>query len=654
MAEKTVKTRVQIKRGTEADWKAASRANFKPLNGELIYYTDKGILKIGNNKDTPDNLPALAREDNILIYDVFDQSYARGAIAGLDYQGSDNPAKYAVELVEIEYDEMDAPAWYHLLNKGNDGVPVYVKDGKIEAVTHLAGYAKASDVEVLKEDAAAATALVKATTNEAGTRTTRELVNVGTDLKPVHFVNGVPEASDANMAVGDELGVAQQSKAIVGAGSGGVNTVGNATTPVFINSAGKPTACTGIALNINGDLQGNADSATRLKNTRKFSITNGATASAQSFNGTQDVNLAVSALSESYLARGGKTVLQNGSAYDASLIDDMSANRFAFLKNGITVEYSRDGGSSWTAVPKPATGWKMFSILDGSVLDNSKILRIGLADDENPATATDVLGKYQLRITLDMTTTGFYGVLDKFALWVSTDGNTDCRCQITTQKYKDSINNPSVWTSVANESTAQQSVLIDGWSGWNIINCSPIATVQPSEWGNPSAELVSKIRFTFWANGGANPDKYFGLQIKNIQAFGSTAWVYPSNMAKYGHLYRYDENQNAIFPGGVTLGNGNSTLNGIAERSKKLVNSSGDNFTIGNVREPVYFAGGIPVAAARIPQVSVVSTVPESGSGEAGDFVFIPRPSTDPAIYSGTTVPDHTIGVNGDIYIMYE
>jgi hypothetical protein len=654
MADKTVKTRVQIKRGTEADWKAASRADFKPLNGELIYYTDKGILKIGNNTDTPDDLPALAREDNIQIYDVFDQSYARGAIAGLDYQGSDNPAMYAVDLVEIEYDEMDAPAWYHLLNKGEDGVPVYVKDGKIEAVTHLKGYAKAPDVEALKEDAIAATALVKATTNEAGTQTTRELVNVGTNLKPVHFVNGVPEASDANMAVGDELGVAQQSKAIVGAGSGGVNTVGNATTPVFINSAGKPTACTGIALNINGDLQGNADSATRLKNTRKFSITNGATASAQSFNGTQDVSLAVSALSESYLTRGGKTVVTNGSAYDASLINDLSANRFAFIKNGITVEYSRDGGSSWTAVPKPATGWKMFSLLEGGTLDDNKLLRIGLADKDNPATATSALGKYQLRITLDMSTAGLYGTLDKFALWVSTDGNTDCRCQITTQKYKDSISNPSVWTSIANESTAVQSVPITGWSGWNVINCSPITTTQPPDWGTPSAEHVAKIRFTFWANGGANSDTYFGLQIKNIQAFGNPTWACPSDMARNGHLYKYDENQNAIFPGGVTLGNGNSTLNGIAERSKKLVNSSGETISMGNVREPVYFAGGVPVAAARIPQVSVVSTVPESGSGEVGDFVFIPRPSTDPAIYSGTTVPDHTIGVNGDIYIMYE
>lgn len=653
MADKTVKTRVQIKRGTEADWEAASRANFKPLNGELIYYTDKGILKIGNNTDTPNDLPALAREDNIQIYDVFDQSYARGAIAGLDYQGADNPAMYAVELVEIEYDEMDAPAWYHLLNKGNDGVPVYVKDGKIEAVTHLAGYAKAPDVEVLNEDAVAATALVKATTNEAGTQT-RELVNVGTNLKPVHFVDGVPEASDVNMAVGDALGVAEQSKAIVGAGSGGANTVGNATTPVFINSAGKPTACTGIALNINGDLLGNADSATRLKNTRKFSITNGATASAQSFNGTQDVNLAVSALSESYLARGGKTVLLNGSAYDAALINDQSANRFAFIKNGITVEYSRDGGSSWTAVPKPAAGWKMFSILEGSLLDDSKPLRIGLADKDHPATATNAFGKYMLRITLDMATTGFYGQIDKFALWVSTDGSSDCRCQITTQKYSDSVSNPSVWTSIANESSAEQSVQISGWSGWNIINCASIATVQPVHWGNPSANLISKIRFTFWANGGNSPDQYFGLQIKNIQAFGSTAWAYPSNMAQHGHLYRYDENQNAIFPGSVTLGNGNSTLNGIAEHSKNLVSSSGEVISVGNVREPVFFAGGVPVAAARIPQVSVVSTVPEAGSGKAGDFVFISRPSTDPAIYSGTTVPDHTIGVNGDIYIMYE
>lgn len=54
MADKTIKSRVQVKRGTSTDW-AAAEATFKPLEGEIIFYSDLNKIKIGK-KDANGNL----------------------------------------------------------------------------------------------------------------------------------------------------------------------------------------------------------------------------------------------------------------------------------------------------------------------------------------------------------------------------------------------------------------------------------------------------------------------------------------------------------------------------------------------------------------------------------------------------------------------
>lgn len=51
MAEKSIKSRVQTKRGTSADWARAEAAGFKPLEGEFIFYTDLNKTKVGRYKD---------------------------------------------------------------------------------------------------------------------------------------------------------------------------------------------------------------------------------------------------------------------------------------------------------------------------------------------------------------------------------------------------------------------------------------------------------------------------------------------------------------------------------------------------------------------------------------------------------------------------
>lgn len=72
MANTSIKTRIQMKRGTAAEWKAVADAGFRPLEGEYIFFTDLNKIKIGK-KDANGNLVLLndlpfldAREADIL------------------------------------------------------------------------------------------------------------------------------------------------------------------------------------------------------------------------------------------------------------------------------------------------------------------------------------------------------------------------------------------------------------------------------------------------------------------------------------------------------------------------------------------------------------------------------------------------------------
>ena len=58
--EKTLKARLLQKSDTTENWSKASNPSesnpFIPLKGEIIFYTDKNNLKIGDGVHTPDQL----------------------------------------------------------------------------------------------------------------------------------------------------------------------------------------------------------------------------------------------------------------------------------------------------------------------------------------------------------------------------------------------------------------------------------------------------------------------------------------------------------------------------------------------------------------------------------------------------------------------
>ena len=251
---------------------------------------------------------------------------------------------------------------------------------------------------------------------------------------------------------------------------------------------------------------------------------------------------------EATLTWGGGNFAGTYGPIDASMIPELGANRLAFGNPaGITIEYSRNGGSTWT---------------DYGASANSKVnlfsppgegFSIGKADSNNKATAN-----YLLRVTINTSSFGVYTALNKFMIYCSTNGSTGSYCSIDAALES----TPTTFVNFANK------VPISGWSGYNIINTSSITT-----YGNSSSSQYGRLRFTFGCTGGST--SYSGLVISKIYGFGGVGWTAPSNLARTGHIYSIGSDQSVTFPGLVTATRGFSgSLSGNATSATKATQDS--------------------------------------------------------------------------------
>lgn len=268
---------------------------------------------------------------------------------------------------------------------------------------------------------------------------------------------------------------------------------------------------------------GSANSAVKLDKARKISLGTAASGST-TFDGSSDITIPVNEVKEAYISWGGKNFSGSYGVLDAAMIPDLGANRFAFGKpEGIKVEYSRDGGTTWVD----------YGCTDGQkkrIFSTGDIIPIGKADGNNQATSD-----YMLRITVDTDAFNVYTILNKFAIEVSTNGSTGCYCTI----------DASLEATPTTFKTFADKIPVSGWSGWNIINTPILVT-----YGNVRDSQYGLIRFTFGCTG--RTGNYNGLNIMRIKAFGGVGWSVPSNMARYGTIYSYDYNQSVTFPAEVT------------------------------------------------------------------------------------------------------
>ena len=323
----------------------------------------------------------------------------------------------------------------------------------------------------------------------------------------------------------------------------------------------------------------------QLATIRKIGLGEGVIGTDTNFDGSSDITIPVTEVKGSYVTWGaGKNSKHKLNPIDASLVNENGSNLFAFLPaTAITIQYSNNGGSTWST----------YSTSDKDKINtfngNNAYHKIGNASS-TPTTSD------QLRYIVNTdTSTGLYAVLNKFAIYMSAGGSRNCKCTIEARTKSNKDAGSNTWKALATN------VIIDGDSGWNIINIEEITT-----YGNSSSASTqyADIRFTFKITtqtaGGT------GLRIGRIQAYGSMCYKAPSNLATNGHMYTYDYQQNVTFPGEITA----TKFNGPAT---KLSNTS----AVGSLTQPVYFtSGGVPAACTYKLPVLTVNTL--LGVSEAG------------------------------------
>ncbi len=246
-------------------------------------------------------------------------------------------------------------------------------------------------------------------------------------------------------------------------------------------------------------------------NSGAIALTGGAIGT-QNLSGSNSVSINVSEVKEGYLTWGGKNLMGGFGPIDAAMIPTLGANRLEACKAaGITVEYSRDGGSTWT-------DYGLSDIEKRRLLGSySSSIKVGKATNSDQYKAN-----YQVRVTLDTSKCGVYTNLNKFAIYISTGGMPGTYCTIEAAPKA----SPTAWEVKVNKQA------ISGWSGWNIINTPTITTTNGSSY-------YGWIRFTFGGTGVNTTHPEQGLSIFNILGFGGVGWATPSTCAKYGVPYKY-------------------------------------------------------------------------------------------------------------------
>lgn len=303
---------------------------------------------------------------------------------------------------------------------------------------------------------------------------------------------------------------------------------------------------------------------------------------------------------EANLEWGGKNFTGSYGCIDAAMIPDLGANRLAFGRaKGITVEYSTDAGETW---------------LDYGYSDIQKIgiFATGQVTTLGKSTSTTITNDCMLRITIDAKAFGVYTSLNKFAFLASANTTVGAYCTIDASLKA----TPDVFVTFANK--------IAFWGGpnWNIINTRDLTT-----YDNTPSFQYGLIRFTFGCTSVTPEDG--GISVQQILGFGGAGWKIPSNMAKHGHLYDYNNLQEAIFPANVTAPNFIGKFNGFDVKASVPANAK---FT-----DTVYTHPATHPAS----MITGLSTVATSGSyNDLTDKPNIPASATvDSELSSTSTNP---------------
>lgn len=261
---------------------------------------------------------------------------------------------------------------------------------------------------------------------------------------------------------------------------------------------------------------------------------------------------------------GGKAVVGTVSPVSAALIGAIGSNKFELCDPaGVKVEYSTDGGDTWEDYG--CNDPNKIQLLSESLGAN---LTIGKVWDRY-ATVND-----RLRVTVTANDCNVYTMLKSILLNVSTNGSS--KCTVTIEQSR--IGAPDDFAVISTNN-------LDGWTGWNEI---PLE----KSFGGAQTQVnqTNSIRLTFQAGQPPTSGASKGnLALLNLLFIGITTWRVNSNIARFGHLYKYDYAGNAVFPAEVAA----QSFSGYANVCKvtftkpsarsKIVSGENLNVTLGKI-----------------------------------------------------------------------
>ena len=261
---------------------------------------------------------------------------------------------------------------------------------------------------------------------------------------------------------------------------------------------------------------------------------------------------------------GGKAVVGAVSPVSAALIGAIGSNKFELCDPaGVKVEYSTDGGGTWEDYG--CNNQNKIQLLSESLGTN---LTIGKVWDRY-ATVND-----RLRVTVTANDCNVYTMLKSILLNVSTNGSY--KCTVTVEQSR--IGAPDDFAVISTNN-------LDGWTGWNEI---PLE----KSFGGAQTQVnqTNSIRLTFQAGQPPTSGASKGnLALLNLLFIGITTWRVNSNIARFGHLYKYDYAGNAVFPAEVAA----QSFSGYANVCKvtftkpsarsKIVSGENLNVTLGKI-----------------------------------------------------------------------
>ena len=490
----------------------------------------------------------------------------------------------------------------------------WLNDNTNNAVTQTAT-TTSSDYEVLFS------ATADNTTRTEGARKNSNLkFNPSTGNLQVTKINGVdvgssPKFTDNNTTYG--LSISDHTVSLVAGGSTSSVTVPDNNTTY---SAGTGLSLSGTKFNHSNSVTAGTVGTSSATNGQSIAVPY-VTYDAQGHITAAGTHTHTTTVPPSGVARGNDSSVGGLDPVTAAYIPNAASNKsFGLPAAAITIEYSTNGGSTWTDYG--ATDAQKVSLFNES-------RAVGYYLGKATAKANNTVNN-QLRVTIEPTDRycSFHGIY----VWFSTQGNT---CVMDLERSTIGAKNTfsTVFTGQA----------LAGWSGNNIryFNYGPFGG------GSTQTGNTYKYRITFRQT--AVNTNYPSSIVNDIRFLGDNLWSTPSdayvkNMLNRGVPYSTDATGNVTFPKGVVVsgsGTDGFTYSGIESASANAdrcvwfadssavgrpvydndfkYNPSSNNLTVGKVNGYT-IAASVP-SGAKFTDTTYTAQTTSIGSASAGTAI---------------------------------